>query len=164
TAQVSVTTPPPGGGTSASLAFPIAVAPVLSVSATTAGFGANVTVTLTAGLGGASDWLAFAATAAPNTSYLAYLYIRSNVTTSTCYPPRRRPHPLHGAGVGHHAAARRRHVRIAGVPHRGGAGALSELDERGGGGKRDRDADRRARRCVGLARVCRDVRPEYELP
>jgi hypothetical protein len=42
-----------------------------------------VTVTLTGGLGGASDWLAFAATSAPNTSYLQMTYVGPGVTTRT---------------------------------------------------------------------------------
>jgi hypothetical protein len=40
-------------------------------------------VTLTNGLGGASDWLALAATGAPNTSYLQWTYVGSSVTTRT---------------------------------------------------------------------------------
>ena len=83
TAQVSVTTPPPGGGTSGSLTFTIAPAPTLSVSTTTAAPGASVTVTLTGGLGGALDWLAFAPTSAPNTSYLTYTFVGAGVTTRT---------------------------------------------------------------------------------
>jgi subtilisin family serine protease len=83
TAQVSVTTPPPGGGTSGSLTFSMVAAPTLSVSTTSAATGSNVTVTLSGGLGGASDWIAFAATSAPNTSYLAFMYVGSGVTTRT---------------------------------------------------------------------------------
>jgi len=83
TAQVSVTTPPPGGGTSGSLTFTIIPAPTLSVNTTTAAPGASVTVTLAGGLGGASDWLAFAAVGSPNTSYLTYTYIGGGVTTRT---------------------------------------------------------------------------------
>jgi hypothetical protein len=40
-------------------------------------------VTLTGGLGGPTDWIAFAATSASNFSYLAYTYIGSGVTTRT---------------------------------------------------------------------------------
>jgi acyl-CoA thioesterase FadM len=83
TAQVSVVTPPPGGGTSGSLTFTIVPGPTLSVSTTTAAQGASVTVTLSGGVGGASDWMALAATAAPNTSYIAYMYVGSGVTTRT---------------------------------------------------------------------------------
>ena len=75
--------PPPGGGTSGSLTFTIAPAPVLSVSTTTVAPGASVTVTLTGGLGGALDWIAFAPTAAPNTSYLTYTFVGAGVTTRT---------------------------------------------------------------------------------
>src|SRR5204862_7037572 len=82
-AQVSVVTPPPGGGTSGSLTFSIVPAPTLSVSATTVGSGASLTATLTGGLGGANDWIALAPTSAPNTSYVAYTYIGSGVTTRT---------------------------------------------------------------------------------
>ena len=81
TAQVSVSTPAPGGGTSASLAFTIGLAPTLSVNTTTAATGGNVTVTLAGGLGGSLDWIALAATSAPNTSYVAYTYIGGGVTT-----------------------------------------------------------------------------------
>jgi len=42
-----------------------------------------VTVTLTGGYGGATDWIALASTPAPNTSYLAYTYVGSGVTTRT---------------------------------------------------------------------------------
>jgi hypothetical protein len=42
-----------------------------------------VTVTLSGGLGGASDWIALAPTSAPNTTYGAYVYIGSGVTTRT---------------------------------------------------------------------------------
>ena len=81
TAQVSVFTPAPGGGTSGSVTFTIAVAPTLTVSASTAAPGSAVTVTLSGGLGGATDWITFAATSAPNTSYLAYTYVGSGVTS-----------------------------------------------------------------------------------
>jgi hypothetical protein len=42
-----------------------------------------VTVTLTAGFGGGSDWLAFAATSAANSSYLQWTYVGGGVTTRT---------------------------------------------------------------------------------
>jgi hypothetical protein len=83
TAQVSVFTPAPGGGTSGSLPFAIVPPPTLSVSTTTAAPGTPITVTLSGGLGGASDWIGFAATSTPNTSYIAYLYVGSGVTTRT---------------------------------------------------------------------------------
>jgi hypothetical protein len=57
--------------------------PTLSVSATSVAPGATVTMTLTNGFGGAGDWLALAATSAPDTSYLKYTYIGAGVTTRT---------------------------------------------------------------------------------
>ena len=83
TAQVSVTTPPPGGGTSGSLQFSIVPAPILSVSTPSAAPGSPVTVTLTGGLGGQSDWISFASTSSPNTSFVFYTYIGNGVTTRT---------------------------------------------------------------------------------
>jgi hypothetical protein len=83
TAQVTVFTPAPGGGTSAPLTFSIVPAPTLTVSSTTAAPGASVTVTLTGGLGGPNDWIALAATSSPNTSYITYTYVGSGVTTRT---------------------------------------------------------------------------------
>jgi hypothetical protein len=59
------------------------VTPTLSVSATAVAPGSTVTVTLTNGFGGPTDWLAFASATAPNTSYLNYVYIGSGVTTRT---------------------------------------------------------------------------------
>jgi subtilisin family serine protease len=82
-AQVSVSTPTPGGGTSASLTFTIDVGPSLTVSSTSVAGGASVTVTLSNGLGGSLDWLALAATGAPNTTYLQWTYVGNGVTTRT---------------------------------------------------------------------------------
>ncbi len=81
TAQVTVFTPAPGGGTSAALTFTIAPPPELTVSATSVGPGASVTVTLQNGFGGAADWLALAATAAPDSSYLQWTYVGAGLTT-----------------------------------------------------------------------------------
>jgi hypothetical protein len=83
TAQVTVFTPTPGGGTSAALAFTIAPTPVLTVDATTVAPGASVTVTLTNGLGGTWDWLALAPTSASNMSYGAWTFVGAGVTTRT---------------------------------------------------------------------------------
>jgi subtilisin family serine protease len=83
TAQVTVFSPAPGGGTSAARTVTIGQAPSLTVSATSVSPGASVTVTLTNGLGGAGDWLALAATGAPNTSYLRYTYLGAGTTTRT---------------------------------------------------------------------------------
>jgi len=83
TAQVTVFTPPPGGGTSAAIAFPVTPPPVLTVSATTVTTSASVTVTLTNGLGGETDWLALAATGASDGSYLQWTYVGAGVASRT---------------------------------------------------------------------------------
>jgi subtilisin family serine protease len=83
TAQVSVASPAPGGGLSAALPFEIAPAPVLTVSAVTAAPGSTVTVTLTGGAGGPTDWLAVAATGAGNSTYLNWTYVGDGVTSRT---------------------------------------------------------------------------------
>ena len=83
TALVTVFTPAPGGGTSSALAFAISPQPTLAVSATSAPGGTQVTVTLTNGYGGSSDWLGLAATTATNTSYLQWTYVGAGVTTRT---------------------------------------------------------------------------------
>jgi subtilisin family serine protease len=83
-AQVTVFTPPPGGGTSLTAApFTIVTRPTLSVDLTTATVGASVTVTLANGLGGGSDWLALAPVGAPDTTYLQWTYVGAGVTTRT---------------------------------------------------------------------------------
>ena len=81
TAQVTVFTPTTG--TSSARPFSVQTAPVLSVSSTTVTTGTAVTVTLTGGFGGAADWLSFANTGAPNSSYVQYTYVGSGVTTRT---------------------------------------------------------------------------------
>jgi subtilisin family serine protease len=83
TAQVTVFTPAPGGGTSTAQAFSINPPPSLSVSATSVAPGASVTTTLTNGLGGAKDWIALAVTTAANTSYIQWAYVGSGVTSRT---------------------------------------------------------------------------------
>jgi len=84
TAQITVESPAPGGGASAAVAFPIAQSvPTLTVNATTVGGGTVVTVTLTNGLGGAQDWIAFADAAAPNSSSVLWTYVGPGVTTRT---------------------------------------------------------------------------------
>ena len=57
--------------------------PQLTVNVTSVAAGAAVTVTLTNGLGGNQDWLAFAPTGAPNNSYLQFVYVGAGVTTRT---------------------------------------------------------------------------------
>jgi len=81
-AQVTVFSPAPGGGTSPALPFAVVPPPILTVSATTVAPGASVTVTLTGGLGG-FDWLAFAAAGAPNTSFITYTYVGGGVFNRT---------------------------------------------------------------------------------
>jgi subtilisin family serine protease len=83
-AQVTLFTPPPGGGTSlTALPFTIVTRPTLSVTTTTASAGAPVTVTLANGLGGGSDWLALAPADAPDTTYLQWTYVGAGVTSRT---------------------------------------------------------------------------------
>ena len=57
--------------------------PVLTVSTTSASPGQSVTVTLTNGEGGATDWLAFAATGSANNVYVTWIYVGAGVTTRT---------------------------------------------------------------------------------
>jgi len=57
--------------------------PVLTVSAATVTAGQSVTVTLTNGLGGSQDWLAFAATGSANNVYVQFTYVGAGVTTRT---------------------------------------------------------------------------------
>jgi subtilisin family serine protease len=83
TAGITVFTPAPGGGLSASVPFTVDPPPALAVDTTTAPGGSPVTVTLTNGLGGSLDWLAFAPTGAPNTTFSASTYVGTGVTTRT---------------------------------------------------------------------------------
>jgi len=82
TPLVTVVTPAPGGGTSNAVTFTV-TPPPLTVSTTTVARGGSVTVTLTGGPGGATDWLAFAATSSPNNTYLQWTYVGGGVTTRT---------------------------------------------------------------------------------
>ena len=83
TAQVTVFTPTPAGGVSAERPLTIGLQPVLSVSATSVSPGSSVTVTLTNGLGGSSDWLALAPTTAGDRSYIRYTYMGQGKITFT---------------------------------------------------------------------------------
>jgi subtilisin len=83
TGQVSVSSPAPGGGVSGNVSFDIIAAPTLSVNTTTAAAGTPVTVTLTNGAGGSTDWLAFALSSASNFSYVTYVYVGAGVTSRT---------------------------------------------------------------------------------
>ena len=83
TAQVTVFTPAPGGGTSSAATFTIAQVPTIAVSATSVAGGTSVTATLTNGYGGSLDWLALAATSAPYPTYLQYTFVGNGVTNRT---------------------------------------------------------------------------------
>jgi sugar lactone lactonase YvrE len=83
TAQITVFTPAPGGGTSGALTFTIGGPPVLTVSAVSVPPGSSVTVTLTDGLGGDRDWFAFADAAAAESSFLQWTYVGGGVVTRT---------------------------------------------------------------------------------
>jgi subtilisin family serine protease len=80
---VTVMTPPPGGGTSAPATFRATGPPVLSVNATSVAPGGTVTVTLTDGFGGQTDWLSFALTTVANYSYSSFVYVGNGTTTRT---------------------------------------------------------------------------------
>src|SRR5205823_4793723 len=82
-AQVSVFTPSPGGGTSSSLSFAVNPPPAIAISAASVQAGGSETAMLTNGFGGIADWIALAATSAPDTNYLQYVYVGSGVTTRT---------------------------------------------------------------------------------
>ncbi len=71
-AAVSVLIPPPDPSE-----------PELAVDMTTAQGGDVVTVTLTNAPGGATDWLAFAAVEAPDTTYLQYTYVGAGLNSRT---------------------------------------------------------------------------------
>jgi subtilisin family serine protease len=83
TPQVTVFTPAPGGGTSNAVTFTVTQAATLTVNTSLVPRGGLVTVTLTGGLGGASDWLAFAPTSASDSGYVEWTYVGSGVTTRT---------------------------------------------------------------------------------
>jgi len=83
TAQITVSSPSPGGGTSGALTFTIVKPPTLTVSASTVAPGSSVTVTLTDGLGGTWDWLALASSTAPEASYIASTFVGAGVTSRT---------------------------------------------------------------------------------
>jgi subtilisin len=82
-AQVTVFTPQPGGGMSAALVFTTVPRPTLTVNTATAPAGAAVTVSLTGGLGGTSDWLALASTTAPDATYTKWVYVGAGMGTRT---------------------------------------------------------------------------------
>jgi hypothetical protein len=69
--------------TSAPVTVTAGAPPALTVSATTAARGTQVTVTLSGGYGGITDWLALAKVGSSNTSYVQWTYVGQNVTTRT---------------------------------------------------------------------------------
>ncbi len=81
--EVYVVTPAPGGGTSATLTVPIDPPPSLTHNVTAVPPGTAVTVTLADGFGGSGDWLAFARTGSPNSSYLLFTYVGTGVLNRT---------------------------------------------------------------------------------
>jgi subtilisin family serine protease len=82
-AQVTVFTPPPGGGTSGLLSFSIGQQPTLTAGTSSVTAGGSISVTLQNGAGGAQDWLSFAATTAANNSYVQWVYVGTSVTNRT---------------------------------------------------------------------------------
>jgi subtilisin family serine protease len=83
TAQVTVFNPAPGGGASAPRPFSITQPPTLAVSSTNAAGGTPVTVTLANGSGSSADWMALAASSAPDTSFLQSTYVGAGITSRT---------------------------------------------------------------------------------
>jgi hypothetical protein len=83
TVPVTVQSPTPGGGTSNAVSFTVDPPPRLTVSATTIAPGASVTVTLVGSWGAFGDWLALAASGAPDWSYVNSIYVGTGVTTRT---------------------------------------------------------------------------------
>jgi subtilisin len=82
-AQVAVTNPAPGGGTSATLTIAIDPPPTLTVNTATAMTGDSVTMTLANGLGGAQDWLALAVAGSPDTQYSKWTNVGAGVANRT---------------------------------------------------------------------------------
>jgi hypothetical protein len=85
TAQVTVFVP--GGGTSAIATLTILSSgppsPALNVNAAAVAAGTPVTVTVTNGYGGTTDWISFASAASPNTGYVQWIYVGAGITTRT---------------------------------------------------------------------------------
>jgi hypothetical protein len=81
THAIAVVTPAPGGGTSNAATLTVGGSAALTVSATQVSRGTAVTMTLSSGPGGATDWLALALTGMPNTTYLTWTYVGAGVTT-----------------------------------------------------------------------------------
>ncbi len=85
TMTVKVLNPEPGGGWSNGVLLTTRNA-TLTVPVSQVPPDTTVPVTLTAGAGGATDWLALAATGAPDTSFLAKVYVGAGITGTTWAP------------------------------------------------------------------------------
>jgi len=83
-ANASQSVAPPGPPVNVTVTEPPrATVVVLTVNTSLVARGGLVTVTLTGGLGGATDWLAFAPTSASDSGYVAWIYVGGGVTTRT---------------------------------------------------------------------------------
>src|SRR4029453_16343065 len=69
--------------TSPTVTVTAAPPPALAVSTTSTPGGSPVTVTLSNGLGGGADWIALAASASAETSYVEWTRVGADVTTRT---------------------------------------------------------------------------------
>jgi len=85
TPSVTVFTPTPGGGTSSAQTLTVTAGPTLIVSTTLAQPGSAVTVTLTNGFGGSTDWLALTTASNPDTpgNFPTWTYVGAGVTSRT---------------------------------------------------------------------------------
>ena len=83
TAELTVVTPTPGGGTSSPLTFTIGPPATLTVDASSVAPGGTATVTLANGFGGARDWIALSAVGAPDTSVLQQTNVGAGITSRT---------------------------------------------------------------------------------
>ena len=83
TPSITVLTPAPGGGTSASRTLTVS-GPSLALSAVTVPAGGSITVTLTNGPGGSTDWLGLGAVGTADVgSNVRWTYVGAGVTTRT---------------------------------------------------------------------------------
>ena len=83
---ITVFTPAPGGGTTASIGIPVLTSS-LSVDRTSAVEGETVTVTVTNPPGGPGDWLALAPVGSPSSQYVDYTYVNPAAPTWTVSMP-----------------------------------------------------------------------------
>ena len=82
-AEITVFTSEPGGGTSNSIVLPIVPPPSITVDPATVAPGGSVTMTLQNGFGGATDWLSWVSVGSPDTSNLQWRYVGSGIETRT---------------------------------------------------------------------------------